>query len=324
MKALDGCYSMLGISPSSRISEVRLAFKKKSYSLHPDRHPGNPGAFSNFVNVNEAFVEIIKDFESRAMQSGSEDPDVSLTLQKCEEYIPGEVDIKGNGISCKVQHYKIWRRVLKDRYPDAIVGKQRKNSISSLKQNIESGVKGIRFILRFKLKGVDDNYFKVNLAIYDTDLLVVTGTSYFLWVMDNFKEISNEVLRIWEEENKVVEEKEQEDESHQETLSTDTRCCELEYNKLSDRVTDIDKKMLEVSERLNLMIDKQEQIMELHTKYSSIESKLDQILHRLDSPPVSCQSDGAQTYLVGPDRFEELKEWFKEFCLKELKEDSED
>ena len=37
--------------------------------------------------------------------------------------------------------------------------------------------------------------------------------------------------------------------------------------KLSDRVTDIDKKMLEVSERLNLMIDKQEQIMELHTKY---------------------------------------------------------
>ena len=82
----------------------------------------------------------------------------------------------------------------------------------------------------------------------------------------------------------MVEEKEQEDESNQETLSTDTRCCELEYHKvsqnkikyfrhaficfqLSDRVTDIDKKMLEVSERLNLMIDKQEQIMELHTKY---------------------------------------------------------
>ena len=60
-------------------------------------------------------MEIIKDFESRAMQSGSEvrlrhvyseliylvpiylnpqDPDVSSTLQKCEEYIPGEVDVK--------------------------------------------------------------------------------------------------------------------------------------------------------------------------------------------------------------------------------------
>ena len=37
-----------------------------------NRHPGNPSAFTNFINVNEAFVEIIKDFESRAMQSGSE------------------------------------------------------------------------------------------------------------------------------------------------------------------------------------------------------------------------------------------------------------
>ena len=58
------------------------------------RHPGNPSAFANFINVNEAFVEIIKDFECRAMQSGSEDPEVSVTLQKCEEYIPGDVDIK--------------------------------------------------------------------------------------------------------------------------------------------------------------------------------------------------------------------------------------
>ena len=49
--------------------------------------------------------------------------------------------VQGNGISCKIQHYKIWRRVLKERYPDAIVGKQRKNSISSLKQNMESSVK---------------------------------------------------------------------------------------------------------------------------------------------------------------------------------------
>ena len=54
---------------------------------------------------------------------------------------------------------------------------------------------------------------------------------------------------------------------------------------------------------------------------SSIESKLDQILQRLDSPTYSAQSDGAQTYLVGPDRFEDLKEWFKDFCLKELKEE---
>ena len=94
---------------------------------------------------------------------------MSLTLQKCEEYIPGEVDIKvsslssltsseahrpnlgqGNGMSCKIQHYKLWRRVLRQTYPDAIIGKQRRNSISKLKLSFDKDVKGIRFIIRFK------------------------------------------------------------------------------------------------------------------------------------------------------------------------------
>ena len=35
-------------------------------------------------------------------------------------------------------------------YPDAIIGKQRRNSISQLKQSFDKDVKGIRFIIRFK------------------------------------------------------------------------------------------------------------------------------------------------------------------------------
>ena len=42
--------------------------------------------------------------------------------------------------------------------------------------------------------------------------------------------------------------------------------------------------------------------MDSYRVFSSIESKLDQILQRLDSPTVSAQSEGAQTYLVGADR----------------------
>ena len=168
MKALDGCYNILGISSNSKITEVKDAFKKKSFSVHPDkyslmcvhnkwicqlslfRHPGTPDAYSNFTNVNEAFVEITKDFESWATQSGNGDPEVSSTLERCEEYIPGEVDTKGNQISCKIQHFNLWMRVIKERYPDAVACKQRKNSISSLKQSLDKDVKGIRFIIRFK------------------------------------------------------------------------------------------------------------------------------------------------------------------------------
>ena len=36
-------------------------------------------------------VVLVRDFESQAMQSGSEDPEVANVLQKCEEYVPGKV-----------------------------------------------------------------------------------------------------------------------------------------------------------------------------------------------------------------------------------------
>ena len=69
------------------------------------RHPGRATALTDFMNINEAFVEIVRlvkscktklkmffrDFESQAMQSGSEDPEVASLLQKCEEYVPGKV-----------------------------------------------------------------------------------------------------------------------------------------------------------------------------------------------------------------------------------------
>ena len=39
----------------------------------------------------------------------------------------------------------------------------------------------------FRLKGTEETFLKANLAIYANDTLIVTGTSYFLWTMDNFK-----------------------------------------------------------------------------------------------------------------------------------------
>ena len=130
----------------------------------------------------------------------------------------------------------------------------------------------------------------MNLALYDCDVLVVTGTSYFLWVMDNLKEISAEVARIWEEDHKKEEEEEgHEDRSRQETdtIGSDSKCCELEYHKvsptrsrnvhvhsilhsafqLSDRVSDIDRKIVMVSDKLNLMVENQEKLVKIHSKY---------------------------------------------------------
>ena len=37
-----------------------------------------------------------------------------------------------------------------------------------------------------RLKDTEDTFLKANLSIYDNNTLIVTGTSYYLWTMDNF------------------------------------------------------------------------------------------------------------------------------------------
>ena len=87
------------------------------------------------------------------MQSGSEDPAVVEVLALCEEFVPGEVDLKGNGLSTKIQHHKLWKKVLKEKFTGAVVGKQRRDSVSPLKKrslSAERGLKGTKIVVRFK------------------------------------------------------------------------------------------------------------------------------------------------------------------------------
>lgn len=100
--------------------------------------------------------------------------------------------------------------------------------------------------------------------------------------MDNFKEMTNEVRRVWEEDNKAVEDLGAEEESQQETL--EGRCCELEYNKvtggegekyiimfwqLSDRLLDIDNKITALADTLHLMLPSQKEMKEITGRYRS-------------------------------------------------------
>ena len=75
------------------------------------RHPGVKSAMSNFANINQAFVGIIKQFECTAQEG----PITSSTLARCQEYVPGEVDTRENIIRCKIQDNKIWKNAVKER-----------------------------------------------------------------------------------------------------------------------------------------------------------------------------------------------------------------
>ena len=50
--------------------------------------------------ISAAYVEIIEDFQQKALQQGSEDPASAEMLQKCEELLPGQVRTR---LCCKVQ-----------------------------------------------------------------------------------------------------------------------------------------------------------------------------------------------------------------------------
>ena len=122
--------------------------------------------------------------------------------------------------------------------------------------------------------------------------------------------------------------------------------------QLSDTVQDIDKKIATVGDKLNNIVASQHQLCEIHKKYRLASStiyyweltscQLDRIQAGSDPGPAGL-SHSEHRVRWRPDlpggsrqvrsrqeigwkfskhfsRFEELKEWFKEFCLKELKD----
>ena len=44
--------------------------------------------------ISAAYVEVIEDFQQKALQQGSEDPASAEMLQKCEEMLPGQVNFR--------------------------------------------------------------------------------------------------------------------------------------------------------------------------------------------------------------------------------------
>ena len=37
------------------------------------------------------------------------------------------------------------------------------------------------------MKGSEEFYMKTKVSVYDSDTMIVSGTSYYLWVMDYYK-----------------------------------------------------------------------------------------------------------------------------------------
>ena len=82
-------------------------------------------------------TQVLEDHQQKALQQGSEDPQSAEILQKCEEFLPGQVEqtaryylkqyegiqakVKSSLLIIKLKHSgNVWKKVIKQKYPGAV------------------------------------------------------------------------------------------------------------------------------------------------------------------------------------------------------------
>ncbi|NHZ48863.1 DnaJ domain-containing protein, partial [Nitratidesulfovibrio liaohensis] len=53
---LRECYRILQVGNGASLDEVKKAYRKLAFELHPDLNPGRPDAARRFQRLNEAYV----------------------------------------------------------------------------------------------------------------------------------------------------------------------------------------------------------------------------------------------------------------------------
>lgn len=55
---LRECYKVLGLEPGATLTDVKKAYRRLAFSLHPDLNPDVPDAAKRFQVLNEAYVQL--------------------------------------------------------------------------------------------------------------------------------------------------------------------------------------------------------------------------------------------------------------------------
>lgn len=64
--SLKECYSILNLEKGATLEDVKRAYRRRAFELHPDLHPGNAEAGRQFQRLNEAYVALSQILQTEA------------------------------------------------------------------------------------------------------------------------------------------------------------------------------------------------------------------------------------------------------------------
>lgn len=62
---LSECHSLLEVSPDANLDEIKASYRRLAFRYHPDLNPGDARAAQRFTRLNEAYVLLKKNLETK-------------------------------------------------------------------------------------------------------------------------------------------------------------------------------------------------------------------------------------------------------------------
>lgn len=83
---LKEAYLLLEITKDAGIEEVKQAYRKRAFALHPDLHPDNANAAAEFQRVNEAYVAVIAYLDNEAKKQSAKAQFVNVERERKKQF----------------------------------------------------------------------------------------------------------------------------------------------------------------------------------------------------------------------------------------------
>lgn len=68
--SLKDCYQLLSLAKDATLEDVKRAYRRRAFELHPDLNPGRPDAALQFQRLNEAYVALSQVLQAKEKAQG--------------------------------------------------------------------------------------------------------------------------------------------------------------------------------------------------------------------------------------------------------------